>query len=53
MFTASLNLEALRFCAAAGCGKPIPQERQNDEFCSDDCKDREEQRRAKASKASR
>lgn len=51
MFTASLNLAALPVCAALGCGKPLPQELPADaKYCSDSCKEREEQRRRKASK---
>ena len=54
MFTASLNLDALRMCAALGCGKPLPQELpQGAKFCSDECEEREKIRLAKASETSR
>lgn len=51
MFAASLNLEAFRVCPALGCGKPLPQELPADaKYCSDSCKEREEQRQRKATK---
>ncbi len=53
MFGGSLNLGALRICAAPGCGKLLPQELAADaKFCSDSCKEREELRLRKASEAS-
>lgn len=52
MFAAPMNLDALRVCAAVGCGRPLPVERQGEEFCSDACREREEERRTKADKAS-
>ncbi len=51
MFTASLNLDSLRVCAAQGCGKPLPQELPLEaKFCSDECKERQEKIHQKASK---
>ncbi len=52
MFTASLNLDALRVCTAQGCGKPLPQELPPEaKFCSDECKERQEKIQQKASKS--
>ncbi len=50
MFAGSLNLDAFRVCAAAGCGKPLPQHLALEtKFCSDECKERQEKIEQKAS----
>ena len=54
MFTAGLNLESLRVCAAQGCGKPLPAELPHDaKYCSEECAQREERRRQQSSEAGR